>query len=485
MRRSIVGLAFVLGLGVLGMSQENYKLKGLEAVVIKANDNKQYAGERGELQVPENRDNPESKYIELPFFRMKTTAENPLPPIFIFEGGPGDDPSALERLSEFAALLKVFAARSDVLLMDQRGNGRAVPKLNCPSTLEFALNRPLTLKRFRAKYRNYITACSDSWLARGRDLRGYNVLSMADDTEALRKALGYPKIMIFGGSFGSHHALAYSKRYPDRVDRILLDSPEGLEHTVKEPLAADRILGQLSALVAADPELSLKIPSFLDLVTLVIANLRESPVRVRTPHPETGKEVAIVLGSFDLQFITAMDLGRRGYRELPFRYLEMKKGDFSWLAARAIHLRLPHSEGLMAAMTDCTSATASEVLNKVSDQAEKAILGNALNNVIFEVMDILPLTDISKELNQNFKSDIPLVLICGSQDARTPLSNTIDIMKEYPKSRLLIVEHGSHDLYSEVLEELLPIMTGFLSADEPLDYYIPKKIIAPLNLRTE
>ncbi|MCW5515293.1 alpha/beta fold hydrolase [Muriicola sp. Z0-33] len=484
MKRGILTIALAV-LSLMGSrAQQAYELVSLTSTTVKANDGNTYRGEKGRIKVPENRENENSEWLELPFFRMKTEHERPLAPIFIFEGGPGDDPSALQRLSEFAPILKAFAERSDVVLVDQRGNGGAIPKLSCPNTLQFSLDTPLDLSTFRKVYRKYMEDCSGSWQKKGRDLSGYNVISMADDVEALRQAMSYGKVMLFGGSFGSHHALAYIKRYPENVDRILLDSPEGLPHTVKLPSSADEILEQLSGLVKTNAELSQEIPSFTDLVRDVLEGLEQHPIRVSTTHPITSKEVHIVLGKFDLQFITGIDLGRRAYRELPYRYLQMKKGDYSWLASRAIHLRLAHIESLMAALTDCASATASDRMLAVQTEAKEAILGNALNNVIFEVMDILPIKDISKELNQYFKSGIPIVLICGRQDARTPVSNAEEILEVFTNGRLVVVEHGSHDLFSEALDQLLPIMQGYLKAEHPLEFVVPERIVAPLNLRT-
>jgi len=463
----------------------NYELIALKRLNVAGSDGNSYTGEMGRIKVPENRNSSTSKFIELPFFRLKTEHTDPFPPIFIFEGGPGDNPSALQRLNEFIPLLKQFSARSDVVLIEQRGNGGAEPRLSCPETLQLPLDAPLNIEAFSAIYKAYMSECSEYWQGLGRNLRGYNVISMADDVEAVRKALSYKKIMLFGGSFGSHHALTYVKRYPENVERILLDSPEGLTHTVKLPYTADKKLAQLSELVTGDSILSVEIPSFTDLVNHILDKLEKAAITVKTRHPLTNEVVDIVLGKLDLQFVTAQVLGRRQYRELPYHYLQMKKGDYSWLASRAIGLRVSRAESLMAALTDNASATASKRREMVKLQKQDAILGDALNNVIFDVMDVLPIMDISKELNQNFKSDIPILIICGSQDVRTPVDNAWEIMEDFKNSRLVIVQHGSHDLFREALDLLLPIMKGYLAADSPLEYKVPAMVVAPLNLRVK
>lgn len=476
--------ALICFISCLGQNN-SYELISIGPHIVQANDGKNYSGEIGSLKVLENRENTKSEFIEIPFYRIKTKSSNPLPPIFVLAGGPGDNPSIMQQLTEVIPPLSLFAIRSDVVILDQRGNGNSNPNLSCKNSFNLPLDLPLDKERFKREYRKYIQECSSYWKEKKRDLKGYNVVSMADDIEAFRKVLGYEKIMLFGGSFGSHHALTYIKKYPSRVDRVSLDSPEGLQHILKLPYEVDKVLLQLSDLVRVDSVLSKKIPSFINLVIETLNHLEKNPVKCKVLDPETEKEVEIVLGKLDLQLATAMTLGRIGYRELPYYYLQMKSGDYSWLANLSIGLRRANSNigNLMASLTDCASGIASKRKQEVSKQAKDAILGDALNNVIFEVCDLLPLKDLDNELALNFTSKVPLLVICGSQDAKTPIRNGMEIMNNFKNSRLLIVKYGSHDLFREVFTELSPILIAYLSSEDPLKYVIPSQIEAPLDLK--
>jgi pimeloyl-ACP methyl ester carboxylesterase len=55
----------------------------------------------------------------------------------------------------------------------------------------------------------------------------YTVQDSADDIEAVRQALGADTIALVGFSHGARVAMTYARRYPDRVDRLLLLSPPG------------------------------------------------------------------------------------------------------------------------------------------------------------------------------------------------------------------------------------------------------------------
>jgi hypothetical protein len=50
---------------------------------------KTYDADVGTLAVPERRDDPGSRMIELPIIRIRATGPQPAEPIFWFEGGPG------------------------------------------------------------------------------------------------------------------------------------------------------------------------------------------------------------------------------------------------------------------------------------------------------------------------------------------------------------------------------------------------------------
>ena len=57
--------------------QDNFEALGsIEPYMVTADDGNTYSGEIGSLKVPENRANPKSKFIEIPYFRIKT--KNPI-----------------------------------------------------------------------------------------------------------------------------------------------------------------------------------------------------------------------------------------------------------------------------------------------------------------------------------------------------------------------------------------------------------------------
>ena len=79
----------------------------------------------------------------------------------------------------------------------------------------------------------------------------YTSLDCVADIEALRKALGYEKLVLWGTSYGTKVAEEYAQEYPQHVEALVLDSvvpptgPDPLDRTTFE--AIPRILRQLCA----------------------------------------------------------------------------------------------------------------------------------------------------------------------------------------------------------------------------------------------
>src|SRR6185436_8708851 len=130
----------------------------------------------GRLKVPENDDDPQSRSIDVAFMivspERKVDAESS---VIFLSGGPGS-PSLVhvEKLVTVPAVREVVVDR-DWVFFDQRGGGRSLPTLYCQP---------------EADYLKQVKKCRDRLIKEGVDLSQYNSARIADDMEALRKALG-------------------------------------------------------------------------------------------------------------------------------------------------------------------------------------------------------------------------------------------------------------------------------------------------------
>jgi pimeloyl-ACP methyl ester carboxylesterase len=179
--------------------------------------------ECGTLDVPLNHADPAGRKITLAVSRVRhKTAESKATVLTVPDAltGSGYRQSLLgARLPSGAAFDWVGFAR--------RGLSPSVPAISCPAD-HFAFNRP--------DYVPSMPAIEADWLSRSqtfaeqcattqRDLLDHmKTADMAADMDLVRAALGVPKVLLYGQSYGTYLSSVYATRYPHRVARMVLDS---------------------------------------------------------------------------------------------------------------------------------------------------------------------------------------------------------------------------------------------------------------------
>ena len=132
--------------------------------------------------------------------------------------------------------------------------------------------------------------CESAWPARRRSALYTTTIAM-DDLDDVRAHLGYDKINIYGGSYGTRAALVYLRQHGDRVRSVVLDgvAPTDMRLPLFFARDAQRALDKLLADCEADADLPRH-----SIRTSRIARARCSRgsrrrlSRVRLTHPRTG-----------------------------------------------------------------------------------------------------------------------------------------------------------------------------------------------------
>ena len=180
-----------------------------------------------------------------------------------------DRDRARRRFPLFMAMREV----ADVIALDQRGTGLSEPRLVCPETLDYPLDRPGHREEMLHLMTGKARSCAESFRSQGVDLSAYNTSESADDLESLRVALGAPKISLWSISYGTHLALAALRRHEKGIDRVILAGVEGPDHTAKLPGNIQKALETVNELMKKDPAVRSKIPDFMSLIRQLGARL--------------------------------------------------------------------------------------------------------------------------------------------------------------------------------------------------------------------
>ncbi len=135
-------------------------------------------------------------------------------PVFATDGGPGASNYVNRGFLHY--INDGLTEDRDLVVVDHRGTGSS-GAINCPA-LQSNLGDPYVDHQLALKE---IGDC-------GRSLGGaadrYGSGDIAMDLDAVRAALGYSKINLYGLSYGGTFLSAYATRYPDRLRSLVIDA---------------------------------------------------------------------------------------------------------------------------------------------------------------------------------------------------------------------------------------------------------------------
>jgi pimeloyl-ACP methyl ester carboxylesterase len=399
------------------------------------------------LTVLEDRTKPDGRKIELAFARLKSTAANPGSPIVYLDGGPGGSGVGLYRIEEYKRLFDAMRAVGDVILLSQRGTGFSTPRLICQNKAEIAPDLFVSTQRMTEILAPRAIACAAELRAKGIDLAAYNTDASADDLEDLRKALGVPKISLFGFSYGTHLGLAALRRHSASIDRAILAGTEGPDDTQKYPHTFDLQLARLSHLEGATP-------SLVDVTRSVLAALEAKPLVV-------GK---LTIGKEGFQYLLRQDIGDTNDTANVIKMIrDTAKGDYAMLSRFAERRYSGFGGGIamMGFAMDCMSGTSPERMARIKREAPGSLLGVMTNYPFPDVCGALRMQPLPESYRQPIVSLVPTLFISGSLDSNTPPYQAEQVRWGFPNSVHVIVENAGHES-TLPLPEVQKLMVEFL-----------------------
>jgi pimeloyl-ACP methyl ester carboxylesterase len=377
--------------------------------------------------------------------------------MMLVAGGPGQGSASVFNLSDknSAELYHVLFPGYRIVAFDNRGTGKS-GLLLCS-----ALQQSTTFVGQDA-----LAAGCAATIGPNRDF--YSTHDHADDTEAVRVALGVDKIALWGTSYGTKLALAYALAYPTHVERLLLDSvlpteyPEPLEMNVLHdmPLA---LSGYCAGGVcrAATPNLAAEVAA---VANALAAKPARGPVRlangkVRNERMDGLDMLALVVDS-DLNpglaaalpaATHAARLGKMGAL-LRLHYLDLGGSSYT---AEAL------SVGLNAATSCADGHFPWDPAAPLTDRPAKLAAAIAalpagalgpfgpwatqLGTAAFCVRWPSP-TVATPPLGAGPLPDVPVLSLSGGYDMRTPTSSAAAVTRLFPHGKLLVVPGIGHSV---------------------------------------
>ncbi|PYL33017.1 MAG: alpha/beta hydrolase [Verrucomicrobia bacterium] len=393
----------------------------------------------GKLTVFENRETRSGRTIDLnlvvlPGFDQKTKAE----PMFTLAGGPGA--SSAEGAEFFAGAGKDYRRRRDVVCVDQRGTGKsnrlAIPR---DKTANYYLGEMFPI--------DYVKEMRHA-LEQRADLTKYTTSIAMDDLDDVRAWLGYDKINLFGGSYGTQAALVYMRRHPEHVRSAILlavaptDLKMPLHHSESGARAMDLLLSECER----DAACHAAFPQIRDDWTYVLAQLEKQPAHVK--YSSDGKTapttVEIQRGVFAEKIRTWM-YGRDKAARIPMIVHQAAGGDFTPFLKQAIGPSIPDfvADGMYLSVT-----CAEDVPFINQQEAAKLNADNPFGNYrVFQqtrACGLWPRGKIPADYRDPVSSNAPVLIFSGNLDPVTPPKYGEEVAKHLRNSRHIIIAEAGH-----------------------------------------
>jgi pimeloyl-ACP methyl ester carboxylesterase len=398
----------------------------------------------GTCEVWENRAAKSGRKIPLQVLVLPATGPERLPdPLTYFSGGPGT--SSIDAARWWAAVAPELRKNRDFLVVDARGTGRSAA-LVCDE-----LRGPGGIQGYLDDYMpaGQAHACRDR-LRKTVDLTQYSIENVVDDAEEVRAALGYGKINLMGGSYGTRPVQVYMRRHPGSIRTALMIGVLPLDEPFPLVTAryAQQSLNILLAECAGDPACRQAFPKLREEVAAVFLQVGKEPLRIQVAGTRTGQPLDLVLSRNGLAQVLRRMLYQNNWIELIPLYVHLAAaGNWQPLAEIAQVVGSSQSdwaEGYFLATT-CSEDLAFVREEEIPAAVAGTFLGDLRVRRQLAACAGWPAAKLGAEFHAPVTSDIPTLLISGGADPATPPSLAERVARTLKRSRHVVIPDGGHD----------------------------------------
>ncbi|HEY1283230.1 MAG TPA: alpha/beta hydrolase [Steroidobacteraceae bacterium] len=399
--------------------------------------------ECGTLEVPENPAAPQGRAISLFIARAPAINRRKAPdPLFVLAGGPG-----MAATTMYASTAPAFARirrNRDIVLVDQRGTGKS-NVLNCAFD-EDALMRS-SPDEVQAETRRCLAK-----LRQHADVGFYTTSVAVRDLDRVRAALGYDRINLYGGSYGTRVAEHYLRRFPEHTRTLILDGVVAPEVALGPEIAldAEAALSNVFARCVSDPACKQHFGDPQVTYQQLRTALQSRAVPVSFTDPTTGEPAHLDFGP--LHLATVLRLSTYNSEQaavLPLMlHLAQTSGNYAPLAGQFMVVLRTLGDALAYGMHNSVVCTEDVPFYKPEridrPRLARTFLGTTQVDALLSLCDGWPRGPIDADLHAPLKSDTPVLLLSGGNDPVTPAAAAEQTMVGLANSRHIKLDGLGH-----------------------------------------
>jgi pimeloyl-ACP methyl ester carboxylesterase len=407
------------------------------------------AAQCGVLRVPEDYNAPDGRQIEihvavLPARNSAARRE----PIFHLEGGPGASAIEYYGLVWYSAYADLNEAH-DIVLIDQRGTGKSA-SLQCTEIADESFEDLTFDLDFRAEIEENIArvqACL-ARLGQTNDPQHYITANLARDTDAVRAALGYEKINLFGSSYGTWLAQFYLRQFGERVNAAVLEGTVGPwdRPFLVANLHADISLQRVFDLCAADPACNSAFPDLKGKLEQALQRLR-SGVRTSGTSSLTGRNYLVVMNAQRfLSAIRSMLYQGSLLGSVPQAIAQAANGNYALPATVLIAAaEQPISYGMNLSVI-CAENVAFYTPELLAAIPESVFFNRLPNDTYSELCAVWRSAELDASEVTPVSSNVPTLFLVGDFDPITPTAFALATQMRFPNSVLARFPYQGHTI---------------------------------------
>jgi pimeloyl-ACP methyl ester carboxylesterase len=406
----------------------------------------------GKYEVFEDRAAGTGRKISLNIILLPTSNPKPAPdPLFYLAGGPGG--AATSYATE--KFMEGLRRNRDVVLVDQRGTGQSNP-LNCASLggredMRGYFGEVMAPERVRA--------CRAE-LEKIADLKLYTTTIAMDDIDEVRDALGYDRINVYGGSYGSTTSLSYLRQHPApvRVVAIFGVAPPSAKIPLSFAKGVQDSMDRLFSDCAADVTCHATYPNVAGEFKKILDQFETGPVEVTATNVYTGaqQKMTVTRDAF-VDAIRQVLYVPVAAAALPALIHIGAQGNLGALIATAFQVVVQVDSRIARGMqfsVICAEDTPFITPEDVKTTSANSFYGDARVRPTIRACAEWPQAKIPASFLDPVKSDTPVLLVSGALDPVTPPWLAENVARTLTKSKLVVIRNATHSSY-ECVENLV------------------------------
>jgi pimeloyl-ACP methyl ester carboxylesterase len=295
---------------------------------------------------------------------------------------------------------------------------------------------------------NRLKNCMQS-LEADADLRLYTTPIAMDDLDDVRAFLGYDKINLYGGSYGTRAALVYLRQHEPHVRAMIIDgvAPPDMRLPLFFARDAQRALDLLLADCEKDEQCRAQYPHLAQRLRGLVERLEKAPIKTRLVHPRTGVEDEVDVNA---QLVSSTIFGAL-YSPLaasliPALIERAERNDFQGMLALAmINSGLADNMAIgMQMSVVCAEDFPRISPEDIAAQTKTTIFGDRLLESRMKVCGFWPKGSVPAAYYEPVQSSVPALILSGELDPVTPPGWGETAAKTLPNSKHLVAPGTGH-----------------------------------------